>query len=136
MSADRRTLIRVKTRFALAIFLAATCLAAPASAEDQRPCVSKVEWNGIVGANRGENLTRHQVEERWDVAGLGWSTYVQWFSDGDRDYVMAYPRCGYSRSEGWYGAAYRLEPDETSRIWSIVSWRDPDAKLHGHARIG
>lgn len=101
--------------------LTAFSLPAPAAAADQRPCVSRMEYQGM--GHQG-NATRAEVEARWEVAGLGRASHVPMLGR-----VITYPRCAYSRGEAWYGAAF-----DAQGLWATVAWRDYGATAHGHLR--
>lgn len=88
---------------------------APASAEDHRPCVSKVEFHGAKGYSKAE------TERRWDVSGLGVLRDVVAFG-----VAWVYPRCGYSIDEAFYGAVY-----SNGALVTVVWVKNPDATLHG-----
>jgi hypothetical protein len=101
--------------------IAATFLAAPsATAADQRPCVSKVEFQSV------SSVPKHELEARWEVAGLGRRGQVLGL-DGTAWQITKYPRCGYSTDEAWYGVNYRH-----GVAFGVTSWRAASATPHGH----
>lgn len=105
--------------------LAAGVLVLPASgaqAVDHRPCVSKVEFQSVSKAE-----TKTDLEERWEVAGLGRQQDVPVYGR-----VTIYPRCGYSIDQAWYAAAYA---EFYGQLWVVgtVDWkRDVGLQPHGH----
>lgn len=103
---------------ALAALATSLATAVPAQAEDQRPCISKVEFTGGVLLKGG---TRDYVEERFEVQGLGRHRVSPMFGD-----VILYPRCGYARSEAYYAIKFY-------KGWTDLSFggKSPDATLHG-----
>lgn len=78
----------------LALVLASAPAYSDDPREDHRPCVSKREFNSL------HIQTKAEVEARWEVVGLGRRTLTPLGT------VVAYPRCGYSRDEAWYGVQY------------------------------
>lgn len=84
----------------------------PAHAEDphadHRHCVSTREWRGAwkhdaKGVVLTTGYTRRELEERWDVRGLGFPIEP---TMGSADISVGYPRCGFSTTDAWYGAGY------------------------------
>lgn len=90
---------------------ASIAVAAPAHAEDQRPCVSMPEFRTAPGmsyitgkTNPGPVLTRRQLERVWDVRGLG--VIDPELTDAHGTFWM-YSVCGYSFDK--------------AQVWVIVS---------------
>lgn len=81
----------IKITVALGMMAAGLLAAPPAHAEDQRPCVSRVEWHNLPDGRRPA------IEKFWDVEGLG---YI------DEEYSLKhwalwiYPVCGYPKGKG------------------------------------
>lgn len=78
--------------------------ASPASAHghDTRPCVTEREFHSVMG----KGLYRYEVEQRWDVEGLGKIVAYDYTYD---NVLVTYPRCGDIKAGGWYGAVYDFE---------------------------
>jgi len=124
-----------RTRLATAAVLSAATLvvAAPSQAEDQRPCVSRVEFRHVPGltyvngrTNPGKALTRHQLEEFWDVQGLG---RIDHDLSGPASTLWVYPICAYSIHDArvWVVTTGR---DGTANI--AMRWYDPNTTPNGH----
>lgn len=96
----------------MAIAVAVTALAGvskPARAADQRPCVSKVEYQSMAGlmVRQPSKFLRHEVEERWEVRGLG---VLDMTDDGVPEVQFRYyPACAYPRTAVQVWAAYNTE---------------------------
>lgn len=106
-----------------AVLLLGAALAVPvappaqAASVDRRPCVSAREWASAMGRLPAQHETRHALETRWEVKGLG--------VPGELIYpVTAYPRCGFSLTDGWVGAMYRKAGDRTVVV-HIVTCETP-----------
>lgn len=111
---------------------------ATAASEDQRPCVSRVEyWS----ANTAPD-TRPGIEDRWEVAGLGTdldlALYLPW-ANGPAYEAVAYPRCAYSFDQAWYGVLYKTPatgPAAGHQVpLLILQWHQLGATPHGHLRV-
>lgn len=90
--------------------------AAPASAADVRPCVSKGEFNGLHGPQ-----SRAQLEDRWEVAAtvLDRGEYRIWVN---------YPACGYGPDEAGVQVGY----SRATGLWVVAGhWRVQGATLSG-----
>lgn len=70
-------------------------LSSPANAEDQRPCVSRVEF---LGNPPDTGITRPELEARWDVSGLG---YIDREFSTDAENLWVYPACDITGGEVW-----------------------------------
>lgn len=97
---------------AVAVAMAAVAVsltsAAPAHAADQRPCVSRHEFNST-----DPGLTRAQIESRWDVRGDAIkrpSVYADGLLDGE--FGRIYAACGYETNEAWVTVFF----DRKSRV--------------------
>lgn len=114
----------MKILLAFALVAVGIATAAPASAQDQRPCVSKVEYRGVDGA--GVVPTRDFLEDRWEVANhaLHMPQY-----DTRGFYVLAYKACGYNIREAQVLVRYRLSDDVATAAQRYVR---PKATSHGH----
>jgi hypothetical protein len=111
---------------ALASIAVSLLTTTPAHAEDQRPCVSRVEYYSGVGA---PVYTRAGMEARWEVAGRGkavdLSIVFPW-SDGPAWEAVAYPRCGYTFDHGWYGIMYKTSLDSGVQVpYMILQYHAP-----------
>lgn len=120
---------RIRTLAAVAATLSASLLAAPsAHAEDQRPCVSKREYSGT---DMDQRITRGELEERWDVRGLGVRVAPdQW----------NYRACGYGANE--VQVSIVTETPTSLRVSSldlrvviVVRARAETISAHGHPRL-
>lgn len=87
----------VKRSLALGLAGAAVSVsvAAPVHAEDRRPCVALSEARGT---HLAPVVTRHELEIRWDVVGLGRD--ITTTSDTDGYQVYQYKACGLSPDRG------------------------------------
>lgn len=107
---------------------------AAAHAQDRRPCVSKVEFWGLRGADltaptvalraskmTTDGLTRSYVEHRWDVAGVG--RRDRFLTDG-HGIGYDYPACGYSFSHAQVWVIYRRG---TGIMVADLRWVEPGA---------
>ena len=125
---------RIRTLAAVAATLSASLLvAAPAHAEDQRPCVSRTEYRGTQF-----DQTRRELEARWEVTGMGVPSETAWVTlpNGVSYPIIEYPACGYSRAEAYVGADYgpiysiRVNPLDREVV-GVERWMDYGATLHG-----
>jgi len=91
----------------------------PAHAADHRPCISKVEYQSP------RALPRADLENRWEVRDMGHREWVIGL-DGYGWPVVAYPRCGYSWDEAWYGVTY-----DHGVAFAVTAWKSPSATAHG-----
>jgi hypothetical protein len=108
-------------------------VAPAASAQDDRPCVSRVEFRAAPGmsymntkTNPGRALDRKQLEEFWGVSGLG---VVDPRYSGRHSTMWMYPICGYSFSDAqvWVIIDHRSGPATLA-----MRWREPGAMSNGH----
>lgn len=90
--------------------------------------MSKREFRGLPPGD----LTKAEIENRWDVKGLGWHVTKQ-------DYpglppMWLYPRCGYSTDEAVYGASF-----DHGKLWMtfrmITIYNGVRPTPHGHLRL-
>lgn len=101
-----------------ALAMAAALVTSPvAHAEDQRPCVSKVEFNGFHGG-----YTRAETERRWEAAGVV-------IKRGESHLRVAYLACGYGAGEAGINVTYRVR-DRVAV--GMVRWTLDGRTLHGH----
>lgn len=113
--------------------------AGPASGEDRRPCVSRVEyWS----SNTAPDISRPAMEARWEVRGEGQTVDLTFFfpwADGPAWEAVTYPRCGYDRDEAWYGILYKTPTTGRlagrQRSYLVLQWHTPGATAHGHLRF-
>lgn len=118
--------------FAIAgVAMSATLMAvaAPAHAEDRRPCVSKVEFNSGFGPTV---YTRRELEERWDVRGLGRRADAAFDIDalvGGKTFTIDYPRCAFSMDVAYYSATYL---EKTKEVVGVNNHRVHGTPPHGH----
>lgn len=87
----------------------------PAPRVDHRPCVSAREFNSV-----NTQIRKADLEKRWEVQHRGHRAPVPGLG-----HATLYPRCGYSRSEAWYGVRYQA--DRHGRLWAVgmIWWRAP-----------
>lgn len=88
---------------------------------DNRPCVSKTEYQSAVGAPI-KNMSRPDLEERWEVTGLGVKSTLTFV-----DLIFwDYPACGgYTLDEKSYGAAFFRDNFPNSRqtgLYAVLSY--------------
>jgi hypothetical protein len=109
-----RTLVAATTT---ALIAALCALPTAAYAEDQRPCVSRREFNGLHG-----DYTRAALEARWEVASRG-------VAPGHYRFDVTYLRCGYSADEGGVVVSYRKRDLVAVRMGR---WKVDGITPHGH----
>lgn len=128
----RRTLVDVKYLLAVALLGALLAPTSGADAQDRRPCVSKVEVKDsppairIRGAHSPRTPTRAELEELWDVSGLGVRDPAL---DGQVQVGFTYPACGYSFSEAQVWVIYNRSSHQALAIHRYV---EPGATSRGH----
>jgi hypothetical protein len=101
---------------------AVVCIAtaAPAQAQDERPCVSKTEYHGLKSGQ-----TRAQVEARWEVEGAGIDPVR-----GANRHFLTYPLCGFALSDASVTVGYANDGRDwwKSELLTLVIGSTP----HGH----
>lgn len=127
-----RTRVRtypVKMKRTMAAALAAlalggtAALAGPASAEDIRPCVSKVEYREagkqihLPSAGPRRTQLRSELEAQWEVTGMGHRD-----PDLSGRYIVGYdyPACGYSAKDAQVWVIYNRS---SHQVGAIYWWR-------------